>query len=51
MFKARLVVKEYNQREGIDYEQTFSPVAKMVTIRTVITLVVNSFLDLFQLNI
>ena len=37
-YKERFVVKGFSQKEGIDYEETFAPVAKYSSIRTIISL-------------
>ncbi|GJW53973.1 putative RNA-directed DNA polymerase [Tanacetum coccineum] len=50
-YKARLVAKGFNQREGIDFDETFSPVVKIVTVRCLINLVVQSGWSLFQMDI
>ena len=31
--KARLVAKGYNQEEGIDYDETFTPITRLKAIR------------------
>lgn len=50
-YKARLVAKDYTQREGLNYHETFSPVAKMVTIRTVLSLAASNGWDLYQMDV
>jgi len=39
-YKARLVAKGYAQTYGINYEETYSPVAKMTTVKAIIVMAV-----------
>ena len=49
--KARLVAKGYAQQPGIDYNETFAPVARLDTIRSVISLAAQKGWFLYQLDV
>jgi len=50
-YKARWVVRGFNQRPGIDFGEAFSPVVKPATIRTVLTLVATNNWPAHQLDV
>lgn len=50
-YKGRLVIKGYLQAPDIDFQDTFSPVVRPITIRVVLTLAVNFGWQLRQVDI
>ena len=49
--KARFVAHGFSQKEGIDYEETFSPIAKYTSIRTIIALASKMKWKLHQMDV
>ncbi|GMI80153.1 hypothetical protein HRI_001684600 [Hibiscus trionum] len=50
-YKARLVVKGYKQKAGIDYDEVFAPVARMETIRLLISQAAQFKWPIFQMDV
>jgi hypothetical protein len=49
--KAKFVARGFSQKEGIDYEETFSPVARYTSIRTIIALAAKMKWKLHQIDV
>eukprot|EP00253_Pinus_taeda_P026410 PITA_26410 len=49
--KARVVVKGYKQQQGKDYDETFAPVARMETIRTVLSIAAQHKWKIYQMDV
>ncbi|GKA87395.1 putative RNA-directed DNA polymerase [Tanacetum coccineum] len=50
-YKARLVVKGFSQKKGIDFDEIFSPVVKMGSIRVVLGLAASLDLEVEQMDV
>ncbi|PKI50880.1 hypothetical protein CRG98_028708 [Punica granatum] len=50
-YKARLVTKGYTQIKGLDFDETFAPVAKLVSVRVLLTVSLNRNWELYQLDV
>lgn len=50
-YKARLVIKGFSQTPGVDYDKTFSPVARLSTIRALLATAVKQNLRLLQFDV
>ena len=50
-YKARLVVRGFSQKKGIDFDEIFSPVVKMTSIRTVLGLATTLDLEVEQMDV
>ncbi|GJU52408.1 retrovirus-related pol polyprotein from transposon TNT 1-94 [Tanacetum coccineum] len=49
--KARLVAQGYNQQEGIDYDETYAPVARLESIRILLAIACANDFKLYQMDV
>ena len=50
-FKVRLVAKGYTQKEGIDYDETFLPVAMLKSIRIFLSIAAHYDYEIWQMDV
>ena len=50
-YKARIVVKGFQQKKGVDFDEIFSPIVKMTSIRTMLSIAANMDLEVEQLDV
>ena len=50
-YKARFVARGFSQKEGIDYEETFAPIARYTSIKSVLSLAVVMKWKIHQMDV
>lgn len=50
-FKARLVAKGYSQRKGVDFKETYAPVVRYESVRTLLSIAAAKDLEIIQLDV
>ena len=50
-YKARLVAQGFNQQQGADYDETFSPVVRMESLRALVALSTQHNLELHHIDV
>ena len=50
-FKARLVAKGCRQRQGVDYDETFSPIAMIKSIRILLAIATHYDYEVWQMDV
>ena len=50
-YKARLVIKGFRQKEGLDYFDTYSPVTRITSIRLVLAIAALRNLEVHQMDV
>ena len=50
-YKARLVAKGYRKKQGVDYDETFSPVAILKSIRILLAIAAHYDYEIWQMDV